>query len=359
MTLPTDANAPLKQPKTRPRWPQLVLLWGTLGLSSVGAGLEFISRGTTVVGIALLFVVVFNLTALSASRRRQRLLLTVAPYLYVALLLAGWVYAFYFVYPSRLAEQLILTTLLVLPTLYAHFFNRFSGPQALLQAGGVLSASVLLNLPHALTTLGGPGLFDGLVFPLVYGVSQALLLALIAASSWHGGEIKRVQQDVAWFQRLAHHDFLTGLPNRRQVEQVLSTAIAQANRSGVPCAALMIDIDHFKRLNDKHGHPAGDEVLREVAARLRAQLRAGNTLGRWGGEEFVVVAPHTDLHEAQQLGERLRHAVRSQPAGGEHMLTISIGVTVYHPGDTPETLIARADRALYRAKQGGRDRLEV
>lgn len=358
MITPTQSHTPRKQ-ANRSHWPQLALLGSALGLSGVGAVLEFLSQGATALGIVLLLVVAFNLTALVASRRRRRWLLSVAPYLYIALLLAGWVYAFYFIYPSRRAQHLILVSLLLLPTLYAHLFNRFSGPRALLQAGGVLLSFVLLSVPHALTTLGGTVLFDGLFFSVVFGVSQGLLLTFVAASSWLDGELKQVRQDAAWFQRLAHHDSLTGLPNRRQIEQVLGTTIAQSNRNDVPCATLMIDIDHFKRLNDTFGHPVGDEVLRQVATRLRNQLRAGNTLGRWGGEEFVVVAPHSEVHEAQRLGERLRHAIRSEPVADEHMLTISIGVAVYRPGDTPETLIDRADRALYQAKQGGRDRLEV
>lgn len=355
--------SPDAPPKSRPtlpiRWPQLTLLWTVLGLSSLGAGLLWLEQGVTGVSSTLGLVAVYSLAALITSRRRQRLLLTVAPYLYIGVLLLGWLYAFYVIYPSPLAARLILVTAMMLPTFYAQFFNRFLGPQALLQAGAVLSAFLLLNLPHAILTLGGRGLFDGPLFSLLFGLSQGLMLTFVASAAWLGGELKQVRQDAAWFQRLANHDSLTGLPNRRQIENVLSTALAQASRSGAPCAALMIDIDHFKRLNDKFGHPVGDEVLRHIAHRLSEELRAGNTLGRWGGEEFVVVAPQTELHEAQQLGERLRYAVRSEPAAGEHLVTVSIGMTAYRPGDTPETLIARADRALYRAKQGGRDRLEV
>lgn len=335
------------------------MLWAILGLSVLGAGLELLNHGLTTISLTLGAVAIFNAAALATSRRRRRWLLSAAPYLYIALLLVAWVYAFYFAYPSRLADNLIVVTVLVLPTLYAQFFNRFLGPQALLQASAVLLSFVLLNLPHALTSLGASGLFDGLLFSLVFTVSQALLLTLVAASSWVGGELKQVKQDAAWFQRLAHHDFLTGLPNRRQVEQVLSTSVAQASRSGVACAVLILDIDHFKQLNDQHGHPAGDEVLRALAARLRSELRAGNTLGRWGGEEFVIVAPYTNLSDAQKLGERLRQTVRAEPVVGDHTLTVSLGIAVYRPDDTPETLIARADRALYRAKQAGRDRLEV
>lgn len=357
MTPPDDA--PLKSRRNKQRWPQFLLLWTVLGASTIGGAISWWQSGVSALSVTFSVLIAFNLVALSASRRRQRLLLDVAPYLYIALLLFGWLYAFYGIYPSRFSQQLVLVTVLCLPPLYTQFFHRFPGPQALLQAGGVLGSFLLLNLPHAMLTLGGPGLLDGPFFSLVFAASQGLLLSFIASAAWLEGELSQVKQDAAWFQRLAHHDALTGLPNRRQVEAALATALAQSSRSGTPCAVLMIDIDHFKRFNDRFGHPVGDEVLQHIAHRLREQLRAGNTLGRWGGEEFVVVAPQTELHEAQQLGERLRHAVRSEPAAGEHTVTVSIGMTAYRPGDTPETLVARADRALYRAKQSGRDRLEV
>lgn len=356
---PSPRTSSSRNRTSEPRWSRLLLIWATLGASALGVVLELTLATFSPLGAALLLVIAFDLTVLVTSGRRQRWLVSTAPYVYTGLLLVGWLYAFYFVYPSRLAQNLILITSFVLPTLYAQLFNRFRGPQALLQASGMLGAFLLLSVPHALTSVGDGGLFDGLFFPLVFGLSQALLLAFIASAAWRGGELKQVRQDAAWFQRLAHHDFLTGLPNRRQVEEVLVTTILQANRSGESCAVLMLDIDHFKRLNDTFGHPAGDEVLRSVAQRLRNELRAGNTLGRWGGEEFIVVAPQTDLRSAQQLGERLRHAVKAEPSLEEHLLTISVGIGVYRPGDSAESLVSRADEALYRAKQTGRDRTEA
>ena len=346
-----------KQRNYRLRWSQTALIWGTLVLAGGGAVLEFARTGLSVFNLTLLLVVVFDLFTLLSSHKRQRTLLVAAPYFYLVLLLVGWVYAFYFSYPSRQAQHLILAVVLLLPALYVQFFTRLPGPHALLQASTILLSFLLLNLPHALMTAGGLNLFDGLAFSGAFAVSHILLLTFVGVSMWLDSELTQVRQDAAWFQRLANHDFLTDLPNRRQLETVLNTAIAQASRNGTPCAALVIDIDHFKRLNDRFGHPTGDKVLREISRRLRNELRAGNTLGRWGGEEFVVVAPQTELYEAQQLGERLLYAVRADPISGEHLVTVSIGITTYRPGDTPETLIARADRALYRAKQAGRDRL--
>ena len=357
MMTPSETPPENQLEQTRSRWPRTALLWGTLLLGLVGAGLEFAQAGLNGLSLTLSAVVVFDLIALLGARRWQRTLLAAAPYGYLALLLAGWVYAFYFGASSQLAQHFILSTLLLLPALYAQFFSRLPGPRALLQAGTVLLCFSLLSLPHALMSIAGPNLFDGLVFWSAFAVSHVLLLTFISTAMWTDGELTQVRQDAAWFQRLANHDFLTELPNRRQLEQVLNTTILQASRNGTPCAALVIDIDHFKRLNDRFGHPLGDKVLREISRRLQSELRAGNTLGRWGGEEFVVVAPQTELYEAQQLGERLLYAVRADPISGEHLVTVSIGIAVYRPGDTPETLVARADRALYRAKQAGRDRL--
>ena len=354
----TPSDYPSKQTRQpRARWPGTALLWGTLLLAGMGAGLEFARAGVTSASLVCLAVVGFNLVTLVSPRRWQRTLRAAAPYLYLSFLLSGWVYAFYFSYPSRLAQACILTAVLLLPVLYAQFFDRLPGPQALLQAGVTLLSFSLLNLPHALISIGSPNLFDGLAFLALFTASHSLLLAFVSASMWTDGELSHLRQDAAWFQRLANHDFLTDLPNRRQLEQVLSVSLSQADRHNTPCAALVIDIDHFKRLNDRFGHPVGDKVLKEISRRLQHELRAGSTLGRWGGEEFVVVAPQTELHEAQQLGERLLYAVRADPISGEHLVTVSIGVAAYRPGDTPETLIARADRALYRAKQAGRDRL--
>ena len=346
-----------KQRDDRLRWSQTALIWSTLVLAGGGAVLEFARTGLSEVNLTLLLVVVFGIFTLFSPHKWRRTLLVVAPYFYLTLLLVGWVYAFYFVYPSSPAQHLIVAVVLLLPALYVQFFNRLSGPYALLHAAALLLSFVMLNLPHALLTVGGGAVFDGLAFSGIFAVSNVLLLMFVSVSLWRDSELTQVRQDAAWFQRLANHDFLTDLPNRRQLENVLGTAIAQASRNETPCAALVIDIDHFKRLNDRFGHPTGDKVLREIARRLKSELRAGNTLGRWGGEEFVVVAPQTELYEAQQLGERLLYAVRADPISGEHLVTVSIGITTYRPGDTPETLIARADRALYRAKQAGRDRL--
>jgi diguanylate cyclase (GGDEF)-like protein/PAS domain S-box-containing protein len=157
---------------------------------------------------------------------------------------------------------------------------------------------------------------------------------------------------------LATHDALTGAFNRRHVEEVLRRELERADRYGRPLTVAMLDADHFKRVNDGHGHQVGDEVLRTLAGRCTKTLRSHDVLGRYGGEEFVIVFPETGLDEAGVVAERLRLAIAEQPVStGELSLpvTVSIGLATSGRGQTPESLLARADAALYEAKRGGRN----
>jgi diguanylate cyclase (GGDEF)-like protein len=160
-------------------------------------------------------------------------------------------------------------------------------------------------------------------------------------------------------------DALTGLPNRRAIDECLAIELARTKRSGQPFSLVMVDIDHFKAFNDIYGHPAGDACLRSVAGALeRTDRRLGDFVGRYGGEEFCAILPDTDEDGAYFFAERLRTAVRDlrqTHAGSEKgVVTISVGVATYAADEidrTDATLIARADEALYVAKGAGRDRV--
>jgi two-component system cell cycle response regulator len=161
---------------------------------------------------------------------------------------------------------------------------------------------------------------------------------------------------------LAVTDALTGLHNRRYMSGQLGAMVRRAMRGGEPVAALLVDIDHFKRINDSFGHDVGDEVLREFAVRLATNVRAVDLACRYGGEEFVVIMPETGLAVAERIAERLRLHVAGSPfrlPGVEDPLavTISIGVACTRPGDTPEALLKRADEAVYAAKAQGRNQV--
>lgn len=174
-------------------------------------------------------------------------------------------------------------------------------------------------------------------------------------------EQKRLEADL---RELAATDMLTGLPNRRHLLTQLEQEKARVSRAEEKSAAvLMIDIDHFKKVNDSYGHAAGDHVLRHLATLMRQVLRKIDTLGRLGGEEFAVILPGADLAAAEIFAERLRNKVAESPAAHEDKtipLTISIGVTEIKADDaSADDALTRADRALYRAKEGGRNRVTV
>jgi diguanylate cyclase (GGDEF)-like protein len=165
-------------------------------------------------------------------------------------------------------------------------------------------------------------------------------------------------------RQLAMQDELTGLSNRRDIQEALTRQLAQALRSGRPLALLMIDIDHFKRINDSYGHLSGDQALRQLADCIRARVRSQDLAGRWGGEEFLVVLPETDAQGAALLAEHLRLTVERTTFlaldGPRMPLTVSIGC---HALDitadrSTDDMVNVADQALYRAKQNGRNRVE-
>ncbi len=159
-------------------------------------------------------------------------------------------------------------------------------------------------------------------------------------------------------------DALTGLYNRRYMASHLPGLLAKADSAAKPMALFMIDIDHFKKVNDTYGHAVGDVVLKMVAARIPDLVRAEDTAARMGGEEFMAVLPDAGPDVALRVAERLRQAIAdaviSEPSVPEGLrVTVSIGVAAAKPGDTPEMLMARADAALYRAKQMGRNKVVV
>jgi two-component system cell cycle response regulator len=160
----------------------------------------------------------------------------------------------------------------------------------------------------------------------------------------------------------ATHDSLTGLLNREAILDVLDTETARAVRTKSRLAVIMADIDHFKSVNDEHGHLAGDSVLREVSKGMSSSVRAYDSIGRYGGEEFLIVVPGCNLAEASQLAERLRNNVRNaavQAPGGSIPVTISFGVADVSVCNNSVDLLRSADEALYAAKKSGRDRVEA
>ncbi|RUR32834.1 sensor domain-containing diguanylate cyclase [Vreelandella andesensis] len=157
-------------------------------------------------------------------------------------------------------------------------------------------------------------------------------------------------------RKLSNTDPLTGLPNRRKLMMHLTHLTSLSTRHGTPLSIMMVDIDHFKQLNDRWGHLQGDSVLEQLAVHTQKLLRCEDMVARLGGEEFMVVLPLTPLQQCHKLADRLRHAIANYDFGiGTGNVTISIGIAEFRCGEPLVSLIKRADQALYGAKEIGRD----
>lgn len=156
----------------------------------------------------------------------------------------------------------------------------------------------------------------------------------------------------------SHTDFLTGLYNRHKLNRVLADEVENNRRSGSGFGVILLDVDDFKQVNDSFGHQAGDTVLRELAALLSSNVRGTDAVGRWGGEEFIVIARTEEPAGLLELAEKLRRLIEAQDFAVVGSVTASLGVAIYEPGESIPAMIARSDEALYRAKRGGRNRVE-
>ena len=167
-------------------------------------------------------------------------------------------------------------------------------------------------------------------------------------------ELRRALDDV---RRMARIDSVTGLANRVAFDENISREIGYARRYGAPLSMLLLDVDHFKKVNDRYGHLKGDQVLHQLATLIVAHLRGVDSVHRWGGEEFIVLLPNTTLEHAAVCAEYLRWVVETREFGLEHSITVSIGVARFDPDESCEDWVRRADEALYDAKTGGRNQV--
>jgi two-component system cell cycle response regulator len=190
----------------------------------------------------------------------------------------------------------------------------------------------------------------------------AELIARVSAAI----RIARLQQELTRqnfeLEHLSRTDQLTGLANRRHGDERLREEFAVARRHRRDLSALMLDVDHFKSINDRYGHAGGDDVLQEIARRLESALRPGDVAARWGGEEFLVILPNTALEQATSVADRILVVMKEHPVSltdeQQCNVTISIGAATSFE-HSPDDLVRQADDALYRAKRGGRDRVCV
>lgn len=185
---------------------------------------------------------------------------------------------------------------------------------------------------------------------------------ILTRSMFYAVERKKLEialiQTKDLFERQARIDYLTGIYNRLMFNELLEAELQRARRYGTALSLIMFDLDHFKTINDIHGHNMGDHVLKEVARLVSGNIRAHDIFSRWGGEEFTVLVPNTDLGQAVVLAEKLRSLCGSHDFGGTLRVTASIGITQFKADDRAESFTDRADQALYLAKKKGRNRIE-
>jgi diguanylate cyclase (GGDEF)-like protein len=272
--------------------------------------------------------------------------------------IAATVLVMLFAMPPPLNEYQFFSTMYWLPLGYGTAFIFLRARQAAVVSGAIFG---LLFVPIGLTLARHGTDFWGREFaPLaaVLAVAQVAYIVLLAAIATLRAGYHRAEAHAQLMQSLATTDPLTGLPNRRALDDCLQAALAAAHRHSEAVSVALIDVDHFKRINDRCGHAMGDRVLVQLGHRLAADLRASDRLGRWGGEEFLLISGHTPLPAALELADRLRASVAAFAFGHGDPVTVSVGVAQVRQGDDADTLLQRADEALYRAKDAGRDRVE-
>ena len=222
----------------------------------------------------------------------------------------------------------------------------------------VFGPPLLFALPLLLLINGVP--LAEMAPPLIYPAIMVVVAGIIAELFYCGNAASFLAS-----QRLrqsAMTDPLTGLLNRRAMDAELTIARARAIRHEQPYALMMADLDHFKRVNDAHGHEVGDEVLVELAHRLERTVRTEDRVARWGGEEFLLLVQDADEKGAMNVAEKIRRVVAQTPfatSAGALQITLSVGLAIYDEATPADDLVAQADHALYQAKQNGRNRVET
>lgn len=210
-----------------------------------------------------------------------------------------------------------------------------------------------VSLPYLVTNPGG----DYANFTVQLHVASAVMIATLYFFSSYQYRLRLAEVEVDQFARLSNTDELTGLPNRRHMAALIAAELGPVAVRRDAFALMLFDIDHFKAVNDRFGHLGGDDTLVAVAERTNEFFRGMGTLGRWGGDEFLAVVRGVDAAAALRMAEALCAHVAAEPPAHRGGVTISCGVTVVHAGDNIDSLLQRADAALYEAKRGGRNRV--
>jgi diguanylate cyclase (GGDEF)-like protein len=272
-----------------------------------------------------------------------------------ALALPAWIYPVRALETpgARLVDSMPPITAALLPLILTMivFMRPRHAFRAALVAWAIVASPILWYLFTHPAEMSSPRGMD-----MVMTLGPVMLLLVIYIPFHHNLERRFATMRVerAKLQALAERDGLTGLYNRRASEQLLANLVTAPDTSD---GLILFDIDHFKQVNDGHGHPAGDEVLRQVARRCEAMLRRDDVLARWGGEEFLLLARRAGGEGSNRVAEGLRTAIAAEAIEPVGTVTASFGVALFREGDTLITWVKRADQALYEAKKDGRNRV--
>jgi diguanylate cyclase (GGDEF)-like protein len=328
----------------------ILLLYAMIGVTTVATGVVYLAIRLAVVGIAA------YLSEIQVNDRFKD------PYLTVPLSIVSIIVQIGAIY---LVPQIGFYFISIIFVVLGFAALRMSARQT-----GIVWSTATLGLALLFLMTDKP-----ISIPMATATERALALACFvsalgrcASAGLYGSSMRellyRRSNDLAAanvrIEELAQLDELTGALNRRYIMKCLNDEIAKAQRNATTCCIAIIDLDHFKKINDHFGHPVGDEVLRAFAISVFANIRTIDRFGRQGGEEFLLILPDTDIDLAIQTLDRLRGLITElnwSAIAQDLTLTISAGISAIRPNDTPEDILARADLALYRAKDTGRDRV--
>lgn len=272
----------------------------------------------------------------------------------LALIAPAWLYT---VQASLSPELRLIDMLPPISSLFAVFMAMLMifvpGRRAYVAAavGWLLVASPVLV--YLLTHPGELGTPRGVDLVMAFGPASLILVVLLPVQRGLTGKIRRLASERDGIEVQLHRDPLTGVHSRLFGERVLRDVLARGGAAGL----VMLDLDRFKAINDTYGHPAGDDVLRAVAASCERLLRPSECIARWGGEEFLVILPDVNAAALHGIADRLRVAITAVPVAPVAQVTASLGTAVLHPADTLDSALQRVDQALYHAKELGGNRV--
>ncbi|MFC2028773.1 GGDEF domain-containing protein [Chloroflexota bacterium] len=257
----------------------------------------------------------------------------------------------------QVGETIASSDLLYTPLLYILGFTLLGKRRGFISALVFLISLMFIGMIFVFQSVGMPEyILNALQIMELFLVSVVSIL-LLYLLSYIGEQHFKAHVLAEVNARLANTDSLTQVDNRRQLEEHIETEINRAVRQRRPLTVLMLDFDHFKKVNDQYGHTAGDSVLVNIAGLISKNLRSMDHFGRWGGDEFICVAANTDIDTATLLAERIRSQIEGAQFQDSPSITCSIGITAFIKGDTPNELISRVDKGLMQAKAAGRNRV--